>query len=303
MEGYVAVTDPGWWEHLSRSPGPKDANFWRPSARAVRLTLGAPFIFKLKAPANAIGGFGYFAGFAVLPDWFAWETFAEANGVASLEALRARLARIQQGARIVPAEGGQIGCCLVAESVFFERDAWVPAPRDWKIRTQTAARYDLSEGEGLRVWSACLERSHSTPVIMARESARYGAPTLRAPRLGQSIFRVNVLDAYGRACAVTREHSLPVLEAAHIRPYGIGGEHDVANGLALRTDLHRLFDRGYVTIDEKYRFIVGRRLRNDFENGRTYYSLNGTRLMLPAEAQSRPAQAALEWHRTERFLG
>jgi hypothetical protein len=62
MKGYVAVTDPGWYEHLRRQPGPKDANFWRASTRAVRLEVGTPFFFKLKAPHRAVAGFGYFAG-------------------------------------------------------------------------------------------------------------------------------------------------------------------------------------------------------------------------------------------------
>jgi hypothetical protein len=55
---------------------------------------------KLKKPHNAIAGFGFFAGFSVLHDWLAWETFGDANGVDSLEALRARLHRIREGARI-----------------------------------------------------------------------------------------------------------------------------------------------------------------------------------------------------------
>ena len=131
MEGFVAVTDPGWWEELSRLPGPKDANFWRPSPRAFRLPIGTPFFFKLKAPHNAIGGFGYFAGFSVLPDWLAWETFGTANGVPSLATLRVRLTRIRDGARIATDPAGRIGCCLIAESVFFPRDHWVAAPRGW----------------------------------------------------------------------------------------------------------------------------------------------------------------------------
>lgn len=70
MDGFVAVTDPGWYERLSRDPGPKDANFWRPSAKVPRrMAIGTPFLFKLRAPQNAIAGFGYFAGFTVLPDW------------------------------------------------------------------------------------------------------------------------------------------------------------------------------------------------------------------------------------------
>jgi HNH endonuclease len=310
VDGFVAVTDPGWFERLSLSPGPRDANFWRPSARAFRLAVGTPFFFKLKAPHHAIAGFGFFAGFSVLPDWLAWDTFGEANGVESLDAFRVRLRRIQQGARIEADAGGRIGCCLIAEARFFPHEAWVRPPSDWSPRTQTGATYALDRGEGLRIWLECSERAASSSgaargeLLMAREPVeRYGAPTLHVPRLGQGIFRVQVLDAYGRACAVTGEHSLPVLEAAHIKPYAMGGEHDVANGLALRTDIHRLFDRGYVTVDEDAKFVVGRRLKADFENGRSYYGLHGHTLELPAEAARRPSRDALAWHREQVFLG
>ena len=112
-----------------------------------------------------------------------------------------------------------------------------------------------------------------------------------------------VLDAYGRACSVTREHSLPVIEAAHIRSYADGGEHSLANGLSLRSDLHRLFDRGYVTVDEDHRFVVGKRLREDFENGRSYYGLHGSTLHLPTDPSARPSPEALDWHRNKVFLG
>jgi len=155
-----------------------------------------------------------------------------------------------------------------SRSVVLRRGSWIPVPRDWSPRTQTGARYDLSHDEGLRVWTACLERAAGlAEAALDVSPARYGAPSLHLPRLGQGIFRVKVLDAYGRACAVTEEHSLPVLEAAHIKPYASDGEHAVSNGLSLRSDLHRLFDRGYVTVDEDQRFVVGRRLKDEFENG------------------------------------
>jgi len=306
MDGYIAVTDPGWYEHLCVEPGPKDANFWRPSTRAFRLDVGTPFLFKLKAPHHAIAGFGFFTGFTILPDWLAWETFGTANGVGGLMQLRERLTRIRKGARIEADPGGRIGCCLIAEAQFFPPRAWVAAPEDWKPRTQTGSRYDLSTGEGLRVWNDCLARMADTigEDFVAREpTPRYGNPILHAPRLGQPIFRVKVLDAYDRACAVTREHSLPVLDAAHIRPYADGGGHDVTNGLSLRSDLHRLFDRGYVTVDEDCRFVVGDRLKQDYENGRSYYGLKGQDLVLPAESALRPDSAALAWHREQVFLG
>lgn len=306
MDGFVAVTDPGWYERLASRPGPRDANFWRPSTRRFNLLPGTPFFFKLKAPHNAIAGFGVFAGFTVLPDWLAWETFGDANGVDDLEALRARLRRIREGARIEADPLGNIGCCLIAEATFFPPSRWITAPDDWSPRTQTGAKYSLDAGEGQRIWHEALGLASLpaawTPLDRAA-SPRYGAPILHRPRLGQGIFRVQVLDAYGRACAVTQEHSLPVVEAAHIRPYARGGEHDIANGLALRSDLHRLFDRGYLTVDDGLRLVVGKRLRGDFANGRSYYALDGQPLHLPVHPNLRPSATALAWHREQVFLG
>jgi putative restriction endonuclease len=239
----------------------------------------------------------------------AWDTFGDANGVDDLDALRARLRRIQEGARIEADGGGRIGCCLIAEARFFPKEAWIRPPNDWSPRTQTGATYDLSAGEGQRVWQECLAVAalDAQQLVAAAPSLptgpRYGAPTLHRPRLGQAIFRVQVLDAYGFGCAVTGEHSLPVLEAAHIKPYAKGGEHDLVNGLSLRTDIHRLFDKGYVTVDERSRFVVSERLKSDFQNGRSYYALAGRVLELPAEATGRPSSKALEWHREAVFLG
>jgi putative restriction endonuclease len=306
VRGFFAVTDLGWYQRLAAlgaDRGPMEANFWRPSSRRVLLPAGTPFLFKLRAPANAIAGFGYFASFSVLPDWLAWDTFGEANGVASLADLRASLGRIRDGASIEADPQGQIGCSLIAEARFFPPDQWVAAPTDWKPRTQTGVGMDLEVGEGRRVWQECLARSPDATRALAAPGLRYGAEATYRPRLGQGLFRVQVLEAYQRACAVTREHSLVVLEAAHLRAYAEGGAHDVQNGLALRTDLHRLFDRGYVTVDEQMRLVVGRRLKADFDNGRSYYQLDGTALTLPVDAARRPDAAALAWHRAHRFLG
>jgi HNH endonuclease len=288
VKGYIALTDLGWYEHLARRSQPTEANFWRPSARRLaNLAPATPFLFKLRSPHNAIAGFGYFASFSVLPDWLAWETFGEANGAGALDELRLRLARIQKGASIEADPAGRIGCSLIAEATLFARDAWIPQPTDWKPRTQSGETYDLSIGEGRRVWEECQTRVEPTSPsglsLASASSTRFGAPYLHRPRLGQGIFRVQVLDAYQRACAVTEEHSLPVVEAAHIKPYRVGGEHDVRNGLALRTDLHRLFDTGYVTVDEQMRFVVGRRLKEHFDNGRSYYALHGRALAVPAD--------------------
>jgi len=132
---------------------------------------------------------------------------------------------------------------------------------------------------------------------------RYGEPVLVTPRLGQGIFRIAVTNAYGRACAVTSEHSLPVLEAAHIQPFGEGGAHEVPNGLLLRSDIHKLFDKGYVGVTPDHRFVVSKRLRDDFANGRSYYPLHGRVIRLPERLEERPSTRWLEWHMETTFRG
>jgi putative restriction endonuclease len=89
-----------------------------------------------------------------------------------------------------------------------------------------------------------------------------GDPILVQPRLGQGTFRTLIADTYQRRCAVTGERALPALDAAHIRSVQSGGRHLVNNGLLLRSDVHRLFDAGYVTVTpDDHRFRVSSRLK------------------------------------------
>lgn len=74
-------------------------------------------------------------------------------------------------------------------------------------------------------------------------------------------------DSYERRCAISGEKTLPILDAAHIRAYDAGGEHTPSNGLLLRTDIHRLFDLGYVTIGPDV---------NDRGIGTLYFRAKGT---------------------------
>ena len=110
-----------------------------------------------------------------------------------------------------------------------------------------------------------------------------------------------VTGLYERRCAVTRERTLPALEAAHIRPYNEGGEHAASNGILLRRDIHSLFDAGYVTVTPEHRFLVSRRIKEEFENGRDYYALDGRKIDVPARPERQPDAAALRWHNEERF--
>jgi len=128
-------------------------------------------------------------------------------------------------------------------------------------------------------------------------TASYGSPLLVRPRLGQGAFRVMVTDAYDRRCVVTGERTLPVLQAAHIKPYNLVGRHEISNGLLLRSDLHTLFDLGYLTVTpDDLRVRVSRRIHEEFENGREYYELDGCPIRLPQAAFEQPSREMLSWH-------
>src|ERR1700712_1355577 len=128
-----------------------------------------------------------------------------------------------------------------------------------------------------------------TATLAAIESHGFGKPQIVLPRLGQGSFRIVVTYAYERRCALSGERTLPVLDAAHIKPYVVFQRHEVSNGLLMRSDLHRLFDDGYITIDPVDRKIqVSNRIREEFDNGKEYYKLHGQRIREPAQAIYRP---------------
>ena len=307
MKAFVGVTDRAWWEFLRRQEGIAEVNFWQPSGSSTFRALrpGQPFLFKLHYPDNAIVGGGFFATFSILPVSLAWETFGVQNGARTLLEMRARIEHYRK-IRPAPHEDYEIGCIILADPFFLDQRTWIAAPGSFSMNTVRGKGYDLAAAEGGALWEA---------VLLARASQRqrvadpelsgeiFGAPTLFRPRLGQGAFRVAVTDAYGRRCAVTGEKTLPVLEAAHIRPVASGGRHEITNGLLFRSDIHTLFDRGYVTVTPDLRFRVSPRLRRDWSNGRVYYELDGREVEVPGKGGLRPDREGLEWHGGSVYLG
>ena len=317
MKLYAGVTDHDWFDYLRSLPAIDEVNFWQPSPNAEfrALSKGDLFLFKLhRGPRtrnrDLIAGGGVFASFSILPISLTWEAFEKKNGAASYTEMRERLVHYR---RILdnPHEDFQVGCIILTQPFFFDESMWFPAP-DWSasIVRGKAKGYELDKEAGQFIWRN-LQRVWERQQLfdldreaqrVEEERARYGKETTITPRLGQGAFRVLVTDAYHRACAVTEEHSLPALEAAHIKPFNESGLHAVNNGLLLRSDFHRLFDRGYITITPEYRIEVSRRLKEEYENGRSYYPFHGKPLgHLPVLPEDRPEKELLIWHNENVF--
>jgi len=303
---WVGVTDDRWYKFLSSRPHLDEVNFWQPSGgRSFRIL--APndiFLFKLHSPNDFIVGGGFFAAFSLLPSSLTWETFGEKNGAATYEEMRNRIEKYRK-IKPQPHEDYQVGCIILRQPFFFPRDSWIPVPPDWKSNIVQGKHYPQDSDAGKALFNEVSARIRAPEYgEMARNGMRmFGDPTQIVPRLGQGTFRVLVTDIYQRHCAVTGEKTLPVLDAAHIKPVAQGGLHRVDNGLLFRTDIHRLFDKGYVTVTPDHRFQVSRKLREDFDNGKVYYDLQGRKVWVPPDPSRQPRGDLLAWHADEVYLG
>jgi putative restriction endonuclease len=307
MRLYIGITDNDWFQlHASRL-GTDEVNFWKPSPSAnfKVLQVGEPLLFKLHAPDNYIAGGGFFTRFLHLPISLAWDAFREANGVTSLDAMRNRIAEYRK-ITLTPSDNPNIGCIMLAEPFFWPRELWIPTPPEFSRHIQQGKGFDAAMGIGRHIWDAVADRLKESPppgietavaTLAAIESGGYGQPQIVHPRLGQGSFRILLTDTYERRCAVTGERTMPVLDAAHIKPYTVSQRHELSNGLLMRSDLHRLFDEGYITVDPADRkVVVSKRIREEFDNGKEYYRLEGFALREPIHALHRPTTENLEYH-------
>lgn len=305
---FVGVTDNRWANFLRERPHLDEVNFWTPSPTGSfgALRHGEPFLFKTHHPENKLVGGGFFMEHRQLRVSEAWRFFGEGNGARSEEELRRMIGGFRRGA---PIEADPLIGCILLDGVFFADEALtLPAPPDFAGNIVRGKGYALSADSYVeRAFAHLLEHSgvrvlgdDGLPTIIPGSVFREN-PLLVLARAGQQSFRAAVTAAYDRRCAITGNHIPLVLEAAHIRPVSKHGLNRVDNGLLLRSDVHTLFDEGYLGLDARYRLQVSPRLRLDFGNGAEFYAMAGKTITLPERPVDRPDRQAVEWHMDEVF--
>lgn len=83
-------------------------------------------------------------------------------------------------------------------------------------------------------------------------TAGAGAAEMRESRLGQGLFRNEVLELWNQECSVTKASYPPLLYASHIKPWSDSNNCeriDPYNGLLLTPGLHAPFFRGLITFE------------------------------------------------------
>ena len=306
MTGYWYPTDQRWFDYLASKGDWPEVNYWQPNGWSAigNRERGTPFFFKLKAPSNHVGGFGFFDRHPKASAQSAWGAFADANGAPDFETMLRRIEGYR-GVKIHDPFGPyEIGCIMIQAPIFFPRELWIPVPKTWKtIGPVKGSQVDLETPENRQLWRQCLSQAHRLDAYQVRSRVSIAADQelstkVFIPRRGQGPFRMALLDAYGQACAVTGEHSEPVLDAAHIRPYADDRTYEVSNGLLLRADIHRLFEQGFVGITPDFHFVVSSELKARWDNGHTYYELGDRvgKIRLPRNRADWPDTGLLEEH-------
>lgn len=310
MLALVANTDRRWYDFLSSiaSEGRLDeVNFWRPQSQlAVRaVSPGAPFFLRLKRPVNAVAGYGFFAAWHLLPMREAWRVFEQKNGAATFLEFLERISSFRnESVEVLARSPRPIGCVVLSHVRFLPPSRWIPwgEAEGWSKNIVVEKSVDLHTPPGDQLREV-IERPYAAADEFAERftlvdcDARTWSRVPVVQREGQGTFRVRLLGAYQNRCAITGERTVPVLDAAHIQRYLGPASNHLQNGLVLRSDLHELFDDGYLTVTPNLVVEVSPRIRQEYENGREYYRLHGSRLaVVPNRVAERPSLAALAWH-------
>jgi putative restriction endonuclease len=120
-------------------------------------------------------------------------------------------------------------------------------------------------------------------------------------RRGQQFFRQSVLNAYDVRCCITGIQVPRLLRASHIKPWKPFPEHrlDPRNGLCLSAIHDAAFDVGLITLDEKLRVMLSKRLRSFFPQPtleHNFLLFDGQPIRMP-EKLAEPDPEFVRYHR------
>ena len=121
-------------------------------------------------------------------------------------------------------------------------------------------------------------------------------------------FRLSILRAYEYKCAICSfdvrlGNTLVALEAAHIRWQQAGGPDELANGLALCSLHHKLFDRGAFTLSHQLEILVSDDAHGSVGFQEWLMKFHGKEINFPQRKLYYPKADYTGWHTKEVFKG
>lgn len=314
---FFARAESAWIENLRAAAiAHEEVAQWRPiSATAPPLPIGPgePYLFAGAStnspPDRQVLGAGIFSGVSRMLLSEVWEWFGQDCGADTHSHLREQYSQ-RVGHLLDASSDPEVEAVLIRKARFFStaEQSTVPVAESEFVLAGGIA-YSLGNLDSDHpILRAVITYFHPGEDESGDEVTQVVLSSIRAqaqlvtPRLGQGAFRAMVSEAYQHRCALTGERVRPVLEAAHIKSHAAGGQMRLDNGLLLRSDMHTLYDRGFISFDGRLSLIVSPQLREKFGNGEWLYARAGSPIAVPAKTVDRPNAEFLEWHRDSVFL-
>lgn len=140
------------------------------------------------------------------------------------------------------------------------------------------------------------ELSNNEYKVLDKGDANDYGKTLQKIRKGQDAFRNNLIKAYDGKCCICGEDCKESLEAAHIQDYIDERSNNIANGLLLRADFHKLYDKNLIYIDGNYVIHISSQIQSVY-----YKKFDNIKLNFDLYSSILPSKEALEL-RKDKFI-
>ena len=281
----ITPTDIDWFNFLKDRLNFQQINFWTDTPWNPRkLNKGDKFYFLLKAPIRKISGYASFSYYQNLSIKEAWQKFGRGNGVNSLYELGVKVTGDRK-----PDFSTEIGCIILENPVFLDQSNYFhPQKYNLSFPNEISKHKYYPNLDQINFASDYKQVGLSFSSISDEDDYQFNQSSLTK---GQSEFRNNIFKYYDQCGVVTRETCVSVLDAVHIHPYINEHKHHLKNGILLRSDLHKLFDDGLITITPDYKVLISQQLKSKY-----YYQYQEERINLPANERFYPDQKILEFH-------
>ena len=116
-------------------------------------------------------------------------------------------------------------------------------------------------------------------------------------RIYQDVFKQYISENYNYTCAMCDNDQPELLVASHIIPWSNDKDKrlELENGILLCNLHDKLFDKGFITLDEKYNLIISKKLSKNVAKllADTFFKVPNT---------NPPKQEYIQFHRDEIFI-
>ncbi len=297
----ISPTDNNWFSNLKKEKVVDDINFWTPTPWNLKFNEGDRWYFMLKSPIRKIGGGGYIKEYHNLTVEQAWNKYGIKNGFYSKDDFIRSLGKHKSKNSLNKneLEGSTIiGCIILYGAVFLNDDQYIDLEDYKEISfSPNIVKYKKFNDDEDFILEKVLKGeiynsdSEFKPVDPHTKKSKVISENSR--RDGQSEFKAALVEVYSGKCCITGESTPELLEAAHIQPYLSKKSNHLQNGLLLRTDIHKLFDKNLLYIDQGYRVHI-----SSFVNSGYYQELDGKVVSMPNHNKYYPSLSALELKRS-----